>query len=113
MPRPENVVYDYSYFAMGKMSNELCGDKFYRVCDELCELLLEITDNIFSWLVGWGYSNPEDPTFYRTDGSMFFTSSIHEGEIVLLPRDDEDVDDIIAQEGWIEGVRTVIWEEIP
>ena len=76
--------------------------KYYRVCPELCELLISMTDSIFKLLLGWGQTNPDDPTFYRADGSVFFSSIIHEGEITLYPRDDEDVSNIVSKPHWIE-----------
>lgn len=75
---------------------------YYNVCSELCELMLSISDSIFKWIYGWGYTNPEDPVFYRHDGSVFFSSIIHEGECTLIPRDDEDVNKIISSGNWIK-----------
>lgn len=72
----------------------------YRVCDETKKLFLDITDSVFKWIYAWGYTNPEDPAFFRSDGSIFFWSVIHEGECFLLPRDDEDVSMVIAHGGW-------------
>ena len=89
------------------MHEYICGTEhsyfnYYRVCDKLCDILLKTTNHIFSWLNGWGYENPEDPTFYREDGSLFFTSTIHEGECTLFVRD-EDVSEILANKLWIKG----------
>lgn len=82
--KPEAITYSYG---------EICGvsllektrvhpeARYYRVCPELCALLPKIADHIFQWLNKWGYyNNPEDPVFYRSDGSVFFSSTIHEGE---------------------------------
>ncbi len=76
--------------------------RYYRVCPELCELLTSMTDSIFKLLFGGGQTNPEDPTFYRADGSVFFSSVIHEGEITLYPREDEDVSNIVSKPHWTE-----------
>lgn len=72
---------------------------YYQICSELCELLLDSVSSIFSWI---GYIMPEDITFYRLDGSIFLKTSIHEGELTLMPRDNEDVFSIISNKHWIE-----------
>ena len=72
----------------------------YRVCDETKKLFLTIADSIFKWIYAWGYTNPEDPAFFRSDGSIFFYSVIHEGECILLPRDCENVCDILSYGNW-------------
>ena len=74
--------------------------KFYRVCSELCECLPSIANSMFGWLGDKEHANPENPTFYRADGSIFFASVIHEGECALFPRDDEDVSKIVQNEYW-------------
>ena len=76
--------------------------QYYRVCLELCELLVSMTDSIFKLKYNSDISNPDDPIFYRADGSVFFSSVIHEGEITLYPRENEDVSAIISKEHWIE-----------
>lgn len=74
--------------------------KYYKVSSALCKTILSQTNSIFCWINGWGFSNPEDPTFYRDDGSVFFTSTIHEGECTLMVQD-EDVFDIVSDERWV------------
>ena len=95
--KPENIAFLFSV----SYSNDELGIRYYKVCPELCDLLINSAQSIFEWLNGWGYENPEDPTFYRDDGSVFFYSIIHEGEIYLYPNENEDVKDIISKE-WIE-----------
>lgn len=85
---------------------------YYKMCPELCELLLKITDSIFKWIDGRGFKNPEDPCFYREDGTLFFDSSIHEGILKLMPRENEDVSKIISNPLWIpetDDVRKSYW----
>ena len=88
--------------ADGSWCHRSSHTKFYRVCSETRTLLLSISDSLFSWLDGHGYHNPENPTFYRADGSVFFSSVIHEGECTLHVRDDEDVSEIINNPLWLE-----------
>lgn len=97
--RPDNIT-SFSSTYEGKASDEELNVKYYRVCDELCEILFNSASSIFEWLQGWGYINPENPAFYRADGSVFFTSVIHEGWLKLTPRDDEDVSQIVSVTGW-------------
>lgn len=74
--------------------------RYFRVCQDLCNLLQDIAGGIFQWLDGWGYCNPEDPMFFREDGSIFFASMVHEGKCILAPRADEDVSRILSIEKW-------------
>ncbi len=73
----------------------------FRVSDENFQAVLGITDSIFKWINGWGMENPEDPCFYRSDGSIFFSSIIHEGRCTLTPQKREAVSDILANPLWI------------
>ena len=69
----------------------------------MLRIILRISDNLFGYIDGWGYTNPEDPTFYRSDGSVFLKSEIHEGEVWLMPRNNEDVSQIVADSNWIKS----------
>ena len=73
----------------------------YRLCPESREIISCVAQSIFSWIFGWGYKNPEDPVFYRKDGSSLFSSVIHEGICALSTREDEDVSNIVSQPNWI------------
>ncbi len=74
---------------------------YYRVCEDVIEIMKKRCSNIFGWLYGWGYVNPMDPIFYRSDGSVFFTSLVHEGVIALNPKEDEDVSELTSNPLWI------------
>ena len=75
---------------------------YFRLCPELLEVLQTISDGLFHWLDGWGYCNPENPTFYREDGSIFFSSEIHDGICTLAPYDNEDVSRVLSIKKWYE-----------
>ena len=75
----------------------------YILCNEVQEILLKTCDSIFQWINGWGYTNPDDPVFYRNDGSVFFESTIHDGICILYPLENEDINSIIANKLWIES----------
>lgn len=76
--------------------------QYFRLHPELKCILKEISDGIFGFVYSWGFNNPEDPYFYRADGSIFFKSEIHEGEILLSPKDIEDVSSIVSKPNWIK-----------
>ena len=94
--KPDNITFEFVHYGKG------ANVHYFRICDEVCNILLNTTNNIFSWITGWGYENPDDPTFYREDGSVFFTSTIHDGECTLFIRD-EDVSEILANKLWTKG----------
>ena len=77
--------------------------KYYKLCPELCSILLDVAGGIFEWIDGWGFKNPEDPVFYRSDGTIFFDSVIHEGICAIMPREDEDVRELLQAVTWCTG----------
>ena len=74
--------------------------RFYRLCPQIKELMEKHANSIFEWLNGCGFQNPEDPAFYRNDGSVFFSSVIHEGELLLNPREGEDITGLFQFSVW-------------
>lgn len=95
--RPQNITYKFQHYGERSNSEENLGVHYYSVCTELCQLLLSSASSIFDWV---GFRMPEDPTFYRNDGTVFFTSTTHEGLLTLMPRNEEDVSDIISENPW-------------
>lgn len=93
----ENINYEFDHY--NKNSIVI---RYYKICPQLCEILLNETNSINSWINGWGFTNPEDPTFYREDGTVFFTSTIHEGVYSLFVRDNENLENILSSDLWIE-----------
>ena len=82
--------------------------RFYSVCDEMCKFLKEVSSSIFSWL--YYIINLEDLTFYREDGSVFFESSTHDGICDLIPKEDEDISEIISKGDWVENPKPIIFD---
>lgn len=72
--------------------------KIYRSNDKSCNIFMRCTNRIFSWAPSSVL--PEDPAFYRKDGSLFFFSCINEGMCYLLPRRNEEISDIVEKPGW-------------
>ena len=87
--------YEIDFISTAKTYYDGAYVKCYVVCDDLFNEMLEISDSLFKWIYGWGYTNPEDPTFYRDDDSVFFLSVIHDGECYLMPRVNEDVTAVV------------------
>lgn len=73
---------------------------FYKCTEEAKQLFLTVTNNLFDWIQYYGNDNPENPRFYRENGSVFFWSEIHEGDCCLYNRANEDVSSIVSKRGW-------------
>lgn len=98
IPKSDKIAFQYEHY-----KNIDIVVKYYRVCEKLIDCILSNTNSVFCWINGWGYSNPEDPTFYRKDGSVFFASTIHNGICKLIVDEShEDVSKIISDERWIK-----------
>lgn len=72
--------------------------RHYRLTAQMQKLIQSQTNSLFSWTYYYGYHNPDDLAFYRADGSIFFSSVVHEGECTLYLRENEDLSDILSQE---------------
>jgi len=103
IPKPQNIPDDPAQIG------PYCDKRYFTVCPELCDILLHIAGGIFEWMSGRdNLKNPDDPTFYRADGTVFFASEIHEGVCVLAPRTGEDAADVLDAIDWITGVRETV-----
>lgn len=71
--------------------SENASVSFFYCTEECQNVIFGISKDLWAFIHGWGFSNPEDPTFYRSDGSVFFSSQIHEGHAAFYPREDEDI----------------------
>ena len=103
LPVTEDIKRLYAHY--GVFDGDVLGNyeiRHYRLSNEVKEKIIGVTDSIFKWIYGWGCSNPEDPAFFRKDGSVFFQSLIHEGVCSLFPQDEEKVDHIICGKKWNE-----------
>ena len=90
---PDNIA--------GFMTSEYFERRFFKCNIESKDYMLSITNNLYSLANTDGKNNkPEDPIFYREDGTVFFWSMIHEGICVLSNRDNEDVANIVSKRGW-------------
>lgn len=104
---PEYDKYIIKSVISGKWAGtetELIGElRYYRCCKETLEMLYKFSDSIFGFEFVFGnHFNPEDPCFYRPDGTVLFASQIHEGECYLFPREDEDFDDVLESIPWFK-----------
>lgn len=98
--QPKEITVSYFKLGMGTRDQSELNLHFYRICPEIHKWMLESANGIFEWLDGWGFHNPENPIFYREDGSIVFCSVIHDGEIFVQYREDEDVSNVIALAPW-------------
>lgn len=73
---------------------------FYPCTENNITYLRQKVSGLFEWLPCWGYTNPEDPVFYRRDGTIFFWACVHEGEAAINARETEDVYAVISGPGW-------------
>lgn len=99
--QPKNIQNEYTRYSQNDDGAGL-DIRYYRVCDELCNLLKSSANSIFDWVYGQGHNKPEDPIFYREDGSKFFSSVIHECECTLCIAEGENADIVICNGNWVE-----------
>ncbi len=104
LPVTEDIKRLYAHY--GDFNGDILGNyeiRHYRLSDEVEEKIVGVTDSIFKWICGWGYSNPADPAFFRKDGSVFFQSLIHEGVCSLFPQGEEQIDHVVRGKMWNEA----------
>ena len=85
--KPQNIPDDPSRYS------PYCKKRYYTVCPELCSILLSSANGIFEWTSMWYLKHPDDPIFYRNDGTAFFASDIHNGSCAIMPREDENIEE--------------------
>ena len=73
---------------------------YLELTEEVKEWIFSVTDSLFKWIDGWEYKNPEDPMFYRADGSVLFESVIHEGGVRLIVEPGEDFSEVLSDPLW-------------
>lgn len=102
LPLSQTVYRMYQQYYNESYSEALASSEIYvfPLVQCVCSWLVALTDNIFGWR-NFDSCMAEDPMFFRKDGSVFFKSEIHEGEIYLLPRPDENVTSIVNKNHWI------------
>lgn len=102
IPTTQNVLSVYSHYGIDRYSflNDYYEIRHYALCKNSLKLLREMSNSVFSWISNSEHSKPDDPAFYRSDGSVFFFSIIHEGSCYLMPRNDEDISSILAIGNW-------------
>lgn len=77
------------------------SESVYYACEEIYSVMLSWADDLFDLCTTKNHVFPEDPAFYRSDGSVFFDSIIHEGECSLYPRNSEDISKVLAHGHWL------------
>ena len=83
---------------------EICDDiMLLEITSDVKQWIENVSDNLFSWIdASWGFNNPEDPAFYREDGSILFHSVIHEGicELRLTEDEEKEASHILKASRW-------------
>ncbi len=104
LPAPLSSRCLYGHYGLNVKESSQRKDyeiRCYRLSGTVQKYLRTHVNGVFEWINGWGYSNPEDPAFLREDGSVFFCSTIHEGECTLLPNKNESISDVLKRGKWI------------
>lgn len=103
-PDLEKFILAYEVSPAGKHVNTVFADKvlvLYEYNDEAYKILSSEKHSMFTWVSCWAYSNPENLTFYRADGSLFLETITHEGHCAIFERPGEDVSSIVDEE-WLD-----------
>ena len=95
IPKDANIKFTHDYY--GTNRSEI---RYYRVCDEVIKIFLNNCKSLFEYIDNKGYTNANDLTFYRNDGSVLFTCVVHEGIAFLLPKNNEDLSQIYNTGNW-------------
>ena len=95
---PDGYEYAPPYYFI--YPEQLRALHFYRICPELYTILTDNIHSIWEWIDGWDFKNPENPHFYRADGTCFFMCNTHDGECFFYAREDEDVSVVVNKEHW-------------
>ncbi|MBE6039154.1 MAG: hypothetical protein E7218_08180 [Anaerofustis stercorihominis] len=100
LPVDENVVSGYPHYY--KELNEITREQLvhFKLSEDIRSYMCTTTNSIWGWINSSEYTNLEDPVFFRSDGSIFFHSVIHDGVCSLYPNVTEDVKSIVASGLW-------------
>lgn len=95
----------YLFCSFSEMQEPWCGAGYDRISIYHCnvdsfQIMREKTNRLFGWTSYGRTKLPEDLTFFREDGSVFFSQITHEGIATLYPRKNENVTGIIFSKGW-------------
>ena len=100
IPTRENVLPAYSHYYKEFLPVVQEEIRCYRLLPETKKMLTNISNSIFAWISTREHKKPEDLAFYRRDGSVFFSSTVHEGYCNLFAKNGEKIDDIINNNIW-------------
>lgn len=98
---PELSPFKISSFTDTESSGHPSTICIYTCTEKGKRFLQNHVNSLFDWQSYWdGHHNPQDPTFFRADGSIFSFSLIHEGFSEVYNRDDEDVTLLASNPTW-------------
>ena len=87
---PSIITFDRPFSYWGVSRERIGEERYYQACPELQDIFIQEVPSIMQWVDCWGCSNPTDPVFFREDGSLLFTSIIHEGYCDLYLNEGEE-----------------------
>ena len=102
IPITDNVLHAYGHYYKHIDDPQLSQIRHYKITNETIDTFSSVTNSIFKWITDWVHTNPEDPVFYREDGSIFFSVIVHEGECMLFPNINEDISDALKFGNWVK-----------
>lgn len=73
--------------------------RFYVACAQVQKIISAY--NLLDYDEIFRENYPEDPVFFRADGSVFFECIVHEGEYHFYPQGDEDIANILKFGHWM------------
>lgn len=84
IPITPEVQLVYAHYGLGSTGQAGSYEaRHYLLTPQMKRMLQDQASSLFQWTWAWGHGNPDDISFYRPDGSVFFASLIHEGECTL------------------------------
>lgn len=114
-----NLLNPYMYRSFSALEEPWCGgglDRFsiYHCNANTYRIIKQCTNKLFAWMPYWYEKKlPEDPTFFREDGSVFYCQVTHEDIAELYPLWNEDVHLIVSKKGWRAVEKSKIVYNIP
>ena len=84
------------------ITQNLCNARiFYSACKQSHDILVSCGQNLLDDVYGQEEYHPENLSFYRADGSVFFEALNHEGEYCLYLRPEENIDAVLEFGHWL------------
>ena len=103
LPVTPQVKAQYGHYGSAPAESSAYRIVHYVLAPEVKRFLKTRAEGIFQWTYAWENENPDDPAFFRPDGTVFFSSVIRDGVCTLYPREGEDISLILSDPRWQEA----------